>query len=206
MNEPQRFSRWPAVTFGSSGAIAEVVAAAVMLGGQGVSTTAHGIGTDAAAAEQETAHAADIYEAVLRYHLTHDLPVADRGWNGVLYLPSSSRQDANDPMANAFEPGDTEIPAVVRERLADQLLDVADVRWVEEPDDAGLTRLEPDTTCDSRPTAVLVWLPPVSEGTSRYDLGISSWADCGVATGGSYIAEATDGDWTVTAANLTWIT
>lgn len=205
MKQSSRRTRWLAVTLGS-GAVAAVTTGAVLLGGQGVGTAVGDAGTDPVAAAQGTSHAADIYEALLRYHLTHDLPVADEDWNGVLYLPSSSRQDADDPMADAFVPGDTEISRDVQERVADQLQDVADVRWVEDPDDAGLERLDPTTPCHPRPSAVLVWLPPVMEGTDPYDLGISSWAGCGVAAGGSYVVEADDGDWAVTAAKLTWIT
>ncbi len=149
---------------------------------------------------------AAVYSTLLRYHVVHGLPMGEDQWNGVLYLPSATRANAISPMS-ASQPGDQPIPAPVRGQIERALMDVADVRWIEDFNEAAL---EPrdlrDRRCVRNPsTPVLVWLPPVKDG-SEVELGISSWADCGLASGATYVLSEDGGTWTTSKSVPMWIT
>ena len=196
--------RWPIVA--AAGAALAVVAPGAFLFNQSPRDADAGqpaveVSAQAAALTEE--RQAEVYAALLRHHLSRDIPVAD-DWNGVLYLPSTTRKDAADPMSDPFEPGDDPIPAAVRQRLERELMDVADVRWVDDADEAGLESLDANKRCDALPSAVLVWLSPVADGPT-VEVDFSSYGNCGIATGGTYVVQSSDGGWS-TSSRLAWIT
>lgn len=149
---------------------------------------------------------ATVYTTLLRYHIAHGLPLGKDQWNGVLYLPSSTREDAFDPLRDYSQPGDQPVPVQVQERVERDLTDVAEVRWVSGPSEAGLLPLDRECWRHLGQMApALVWLPPVVEG-SQVELGISTWAGCGLASGTTYLVSESDGSWTASTAGPMWIT
>ena len=201
MNASSRRRSWTTVVLTGT-AVAAVCSVALVVGTQGSGLAGGGEG----GGETDEQRAAQVYTALLRHHVRSDLPVADLDWNGVLYLPTTTRDDAGDPMAPAFEPGDDEIPATVQKQITAALDDVATVQWVSDPDDADIARLNPTDHCSVEPSAVLVWLQTLDDDGDRVDVGYSSWGNCGVAEGGEYVLEFDHGRWTVASAQPRWIT
>ena len=199
MDASPRRRSWATVALTGT-AVAAVSSVAVVLGSQDFGAAERG---DPGRTDEQ--RAAQVYTALLRHHVRHDLPIAERDWNGVLYVPTTTRDDADDPMTPAFEPGDDEVPTAVQNRIEAALADVADVRWIKEPDDADIARLNPTDPCTPEPSAVLVWLQTLHDDGDRADVGYSSWGNCGVAEGGRYVLSFDAGRWAVSSATPRWI-
>ncbi len=147
-----------------------------------------------------------VYTTWLRYHIADGLPLDQDQWSGVLYLSSATRADAINPLEDYLQPGDQRVSEQVQENVGRDLADVAEVRWIDDPGEAGLTPLNREChRHDRQTTPVLVWLPSVSEGT-RVELGISTWAGCGLASGSTYVVSESDGSWTASPGVRMWIT
>lgn len=159
--------------------------------GCGGAASGAGESTPAAVAAPEP-RAAAVYAAVLRHHLT--------SWNqgdpvpAVVYVLERAVPDAADPMRGLDAGGGEPIEGAVRERLAADLADLVQVRFVADP--ATVTTM--DSGCpavDDR--GAMLTLAPVPAQGDRLTIGLGDFRACLSGRWQTYVVSHTASGWTV---------